>query len=201
MQLYHYSTKKHSTLKTLLNQGKVTVEDKLKAERDAIKHKTLFGVFQPGYYFEHISFFFDPIPRNIYQYFPKDHKVWTKGTKLYEHVIELNEQSEPFTYEIVEFPERIELYYDRKVDDKTFFKKVGSMLKEDGYIGKGYAELSETLHRKSLVGKTTHFFERLPNRPNYKDIANKYAATVPHVMIYPLLGKIKTQEVKLITLE
>lgn len=201
MLLYHYSDKQHKTLKTLLNQGKVTAVEREKAEREAIKHKTLFGVFQPGYYFEHISFFFDPIPRNIYSYFPKTHKVWTKKNKLYEHVVEVDDNTQQFYYEIVEFPERIELYYDRKVDDKTFFKRVGAMLKEDGYIGKGSIELEEVLRKKDLLGKTEEFFTKLPSRPNYKDVQNKYAATVPHVMLYPIVGQIKVKESKLIILE
>lgn len=201
MLFYHYSTQKHSTLKTLLKQGKVKLDEKKKEEEIALKHKTLFGIFRPGYYYEHISFFIDPIPENIASYFPKGHDVWFKGNNLYQHVIEIDINSSPFYYEVVEFPERINLYYDDTVDDKLFFSKVGKMLKNEGYIGKGYIELNKVLHEKNLLNKTSEYYQLLPNRPNYDKICNKYAATVPHLMLYPLLGYFKVKEVELITLK
>lgn len=103
MLVYHYSTEPYKVLKTLYKQGRVTADMTAKAEADDLKHRKFFKVSRPGYYYEHISFFIGPIPKSIAHYFPKTHEVWFKGNRLFEHVVEINEKTPPFSYEIVEF--------------------------------------------------------------------------------------------------
>ena len=35
------------------------------------------------------------------------------------------------------------------------------------------------------------YLELLKTRPNFNEIKFKYAATVPHLMLYPILGQVK----------
>ena len=113
--------------------------------------KKLFHVTKPGYYFQHISFFFEKIPYDIPKFFPKDHPVWTKGNVLYEYEIETKDIP-PFGYEIVEFPEKRSLYLDDNVSTEQYYKEMAKLYASTRYIGFGETELSEVIKTKKLTG-------------------------------------------------
>lgn len=202
MKLYHYASQTYMTLKTLEAQGRVTPEDREKALVSAKNFKTTMGAIKPGAYYQHISFFFEPIPLDIPKYFPKDHPVWFKGNALVEHVVETS-SIKPFGYEVVEFPEKRELYLDDSVSTEEYHEAMRGIYKASKYIGFGESELSQVAEEKKLVGILEDSFLKLSQSPGFKtgDSRHKYAPLVTHVMLYPEGGTVKPVSVKKIRLK
>jgi len=200
MKLYHYATTKLTELKTLEKQG--AVDAKLRADaRDWYNtFKRDYGVIRPGMYYQHISFFFEPIPLNIPSYFKSTHDVWVKGKILHEHVVE-SDSVGVFGYEIAEPPVKTELYYDESLSVEGYHKKLTEMYATGDYMGNGSAELEQAYAKLQLQGKAEEYFKLLPSRPNYDQIGMKYAATVPHLMLYPATGVVDVQSSRKIVLK
>lgn len=193
MLLYHYSKEKYNTLLTLEKQGAITKEEREKEENSFIEHSKKAGYLRPGYYFEHISFLFEPPPlENMSTIFPPDHSVWIKGITLYEYVVD-TDKIKGFQYEVVESPEKTNIYYDDDLSISQYYRKLKEIIERNKYIGKSNKDLEEI--GKRFVGTTTDFFNQIKDRPNYEEIKYKYAATVPHVMLYPYLGQIKPDRI------
>jgi len=193
MLLYHYAANFFEELKTREKQDGYSsvMRDEAKKENDLYLKKT--GIRRPGLYTEHISFFIEKPPlKEISNFFPKDHEVWFKGNKLYEYTIESSSILD-FKFEVVEFPEKTEIYYNDEIDLETYYSMLRIEINENGYIGSGNKALEKVT--KKLLGNTKSYFEELKTRPNYKDICYKYAATVPHLMLYPDGGYVQYKNV------
>ncbi len=192
MRLYHYSTHHYDQLKTLEKQRPLT-----KKEIDQGAASVKSGAALP--YYAHISFFFEPVPLDLVgSIFPKDHHTWFKGSRLYEYVVDPS-SIEHFQYKVVESPEKTALYYDGSVTDAEYHRRIAVLDKTLHYSGHSVAELK--LAAQHLEGSTRDSFLALPSRSNWhgkeKDsIQKKYAATVPHVMLYPASGVVTYQSVK-----
>lgn len=148
-----------------------------------------------GPYYSHISFFLEPIPLDIIsELFGGTHNVWCSGNQLYQYTVDPHTIGE-FKYSVVESPEKTKLLYDPTVTDADYEIVLASVIKQHGYIGSGVKQLIRAT--KSLVGTTRKYYKLLPGRPNFKaKLSQKYAATVPHVMIYPATGEILYQDVQ-----
>lgn len=201
MKLYHYAAQQFESLKTLEKQGKVTQEARQKALEASRRFKELFGVTSPGYYFQHISFFFEKIPLDIAKYFPKDHPVWKKGNTLFEYEVE-SKSLKSFDYEIVEFPEKRALYLDESVSDEDYHKAMRELYAKTPYVGFGNTEMESVCHAKGLTGILADSYKQLSEIPGFAESDNryKYAPLVTHVMIYPNGGAVKLSSVKKIKL-
>lgn len=188
MELFHYSVDRYGTLKTREKQGTITPEQRQKAIEEHKDYYQKTGIDKPGFYFEHISFFFERPPlERMSKIFPSGHDFWFRGNKVYEHIVDSKSIGQ-FAFEIVEFPEKYDLYYNDDIDTATYLLKLKEVTDSLGYIGNGNAALELAVEKNKLKGKTEHFYNLLRSRPNYDKIKNKYAATVPHVMLYPSLG-------------
>lgn len=189
MLLYHYSKEKYSLLKTLEKQGKVTSEERKKEEELYVKKCKTYKYLVPGYYYEHISFFFERPPiEQMSSFFGNSHDVWFNGNILYEHIIDSSKIG-TFYYELVESPEKTKIYYNDTLSDKDYFNQLGKIMNDNMYIGKNNKNLE--LVCEKLKGTTLEYLKLLSSRPNFDEIKVKYAATIPHVMLYPILGQIK----------
>lgn len=163
MKLYHYSKERYPVLKT-----KSLVNGEKKGELIS--------------YNNHISFFFEPVPLDIVgEIFGHTHHTWAPGNKLFEHVVD-SKSLKKFFYRLVESPEKTELLYDDSVDDKEYYRKMALINEEFNYEGRSVDELEKACSH--LKGTTKTYFKLLPKRRNFDEIKNKYAATVPHLMIY-----------------
>ena len=197
MKLYHYSAAHFDQLKTLEKQRPLTKEE---IEEGARSVK--WGAPLP--YYSHISFFFEPVPLDILSsIFPKDHHTWFKGSRLYEYIVD-PASIDHFQYAVVESPEKTELYYDESLSIEEYHRRNDALKKKFHYTGHSLAELQQAA--KHLEGTTRACFLALPSRPNWSErgkdsIQNKYAATVPHVMLYPASGVIEYQSVKKVTVK
>lgn len=189
--LYHYSKEKFSKLLTREAQG--VVSDKEKEKWLKLAEEQL----RPGGYHQHVSFFIEPVPLDIIgQIFGEQHAFWYPGNVIYEHQIKASTLPR-FKYEFVETPYATELYYDPKSDNlsvEEYYKlldKGQRKLKERGDNIRDFVEVAER-----LKGLTRECYINLPSRPNWESIKDKYAATVPHVMVYPQSGVIKVSSAK-----
>ena len=199
MLLYHYATKKFETLKTKQAQGIVTPKDMNESLDVCKEFYDSYGVRKPGNYYEHISFFFDKIPDDITRFFPHNHEIWRKGNVIYEHVVDLS-KCEHFMYEVVEFPEKTKLRYDDSLNPAQYVHELGKVYRAKKYIGKNIKELTAIVKSEDLVKEQNRYFEKLLIRSDYKEISQKYAASVPHVMLYPAEGVMEVSGVNKITL-
>lgn len=193
MKLYHYSKDRYDDLRTLEKQRPITIEEKKKALQDILAYPA------PGFYYQHISFFFDPIPYDILgKIYGKDHRIWYPGNQIFQYEIDLAALGN-FSYYITESPEQIKILYDESLSDAEYEVQLKELMIKLHYIGEGKSKLIEA--SKSLIGTTRSSFLKVKSYSNWEEIKNKYAACVPHVMIYPEKGIVKYQSVKEVTIK
>lgn len=193
MKLYHYSKQHYSELRTLEKQRPISQEEKKKALQETLIHHS------PGFYYEHISFFFDPVPYDILgKIYGKDHRIWYSGNQIFQYEINLDALGK-FAYEIVESPEKIKILYDETLSDDDYEVELNKLMVKHNYIGEGKKELIEA--SKHLIGTTRSSYLKVQSYPNWNEIKSKYAACVPHVMIYPDKGIVKYNAVKEVTIK
>lgn len=194
--LYHYSAEKHNVLKTVEKQNKLTNEEKTKW--DKIAHDS----GRVGAYYQHISFFFEPIPIDIISsVFNNEHPVWYSGNVLYEHKVSIAGLGE-FKYELVESPEVTEIYYNPKYDsysDEKWINLKDKIIKENHYNGHETTSLLSAINKN--IGSVREAYKQLPHRSNFEQIKTKYAATVPHLMVYPKTGAIEVSSISKVVIK
>ena len=198
MKLYHYSAQKHAVLKTKRITQPHTPESLKVLERQA------HDMYSIGTYIDHISFFFDPIPSMLVsKLFGMKHRAWFKGNVLYEHVVEVDSLRRPFNYDVVETPTELTIL-DETVwahDNIDFFRQYmrcsARRKLTSGEQGNDYTAFAAQVEK--YQGTTEHYFRAAAKRHDWDENRIKYAASVPHAMIYPIAGKIHHQSVNRIT--
>lgn len=192
MNFYHYSKEQHTELKSLSAQ-------------QGAAPKTIIS------YSNSISLFMEPLPLNVADIFRNEHNLYRSGLELYEHVIDSNNLPLNIDWHIVESPEKVELLYKKQDWEnateemmKAYKDEISAMEINEGYIGSGRLALVKKLRSRFFSGKTMEdYFKEAEylhcNHPEDK-IIDRYAACVPHVMIYPAMKTIKVQSSKLIEL-
>lgn len=180
MLLYHYSKSPYTHFKTLAMQKNITNEEKKKALADMEEYH------QPGPYYSHISFFFEPVPVDIIGglFRGSGNEFWVTGNTIYEHIIDSKELGD-FKYMIIETSvdrEHRKSWSDTG-DEKWYFAEKYRLLVKCNYIGSG----NNAFERGALplVGTTRQAYINTVKNPFDTNSLKKYAADVPHVMIYP----------------
>lgn len=187
MLLYHYATKRLNILKTRRKQGSVTPADIMRANKS--KH------IQIKPYYDHISFFFEPLPAKHMGFFFKDvnHSIWKDRTVVYEHVVDTD--TFDFQYEIVEteadYKQMMTEWPKGRVTQAQrsayLLRQLQRKLRTDeAGRSKDYFERNARPH----VGQLLQDFIRAQSRYEYIEERLKHAALVPHAMIYPADGVI-----------
>lgn len=189
MLLYHYSKERYSSLKTKRLTQKFTTGELRRIEQRSKDREYV------GQYIDHISFFFDPIPSKLVSgLFGKDHSVWVEGTVLYEYVINLKDVEGFLAYEVVESPLEVEiltaLEWDYANPDfaKQYFKDRAVRSLANGETGFHITGLIGQY--KKYSGKISDYITRAVRHPDFQENRLKYAAGVPHLMLYPNGGKV-----------
>ena len=187
MRLYHYSKDSYKDLRTLEMQKKLT--EKEKDELRKYRH-----VLSPeGEYWEHISFFFDKIPLDfIGRIYGEGHKAWAPGNTLKEYTIDTS-KIKKLSYDIVETPDKIKMLFDDSISTEEYFARMRADIEKKGYQGTSNSQLEKA--SRPFVGKTRTFFKEAFAHPKFDTFKDKYAACVPHVMLYPEGGVIKYESV------
>lgn len=145
-----------------------------------------------------VSFFFEPIPLDLPQLFFNKNPMWVSGETLYQHEIELYTLEPDILYHIVETPRKTELLYEvqdwSKVKSQPklkdlYFNQVEKMEVRYGYRGKGVKKMLFVIRRDRLATGIRYRFNEAVNiiekHNEWETNGTKYAAMVPHVMLYP----------------
>lgn len=192
MLLYHYATHSYKRLETKLFRGEV--EDSV-IEEDS--KETLSLTYLP--YFRHISFFMEAVPLSLpAKAFKGEHPFWKPGEVLYQHEVEVN-SCFPGFFKVLEYEEKTDHYYDDSItlSGDAWLRFIELECIKLGYLGNSAKALEKAMLRNK--GAVERCYKLLPSRPNFQDIKGKYAATVPHVALYPEKGFIEVKAVKRLT--
>ena len=192
MKLYHYNKTPIDTLKTKRVQGQVSTQEIQEAENYA----KLFQL--PGSYIDHLSFFFDPIPSVLLGSLYGDfHSIWWNGNTIVEHVIDTEDLDPHLIYRVVESPEKL-AYLDsleqREGDEWliNYYVGLNAIQLQNGELGSTRDNLEHQI--RVFQGRTAFFYAQAKTRGDWEANKMKYAACVPHLMLYPDSGIIPIRE-------
>lgn len=199
MLFYHYSKQKHTSLKCSRLTHEIGHEAMEKAKAAQVRNNL------PGTYYDHISLFLDPIPeKRIAALFGHKHEFWKSGNKLYMHILDSTDFPSEMGFEIVETPEmdnwsdQFDWYhmdkYQREIAMSAFYKEMHAR----GFMGRGTEKMIAKCRK--YIGKTERYYELARQREDAADTISKYAANVPHVMVYPPSGELTVREVGIIVI-
>lgn len=194
MKLYHYSKEMYESLKTRRLTGNLTPHE-IEQEEKAVAEYSLTGP-----HIDHISFFFDPVPLDILgKLFKGKNKFWITNATVIEYVIDTSDLEHDILFDVVESPSATKMIDDTEwIDTPEFLKKfkAGKAIAKRGWgeIGIGVDLLKKqiALH----VGNTRNAYITASLRNDFDENIEKYAANVPHVMLYPKSGKIEYQKTR-----
>ena len=193
MKLYHYSPIELTELKSKIARG--------------IKSAGDHGI--KGYA-SSISFFLEPIPLDIAEILKHEHDFWISGRELYQHEIDSNDLPLDVDFVLVETPDKTKLLYEEQDWDKAegnpelvkqYKQEIEDLEIKKGYRGKGRMKLVQTC--KPFTKGISKYYKNMYTlhcKHPEDNLIKKYAATVPHLMIYVGKEAVRVDEVKKITL-
>lgn len=188
MLLYHYSTQLYPFLLTKHQSSKLSSKE----IEEGLEEAKIICL--PGPYYDHISFFFDKVPLKIIgNLFKGKNDFWKNGNEIYEYIIDTASLSNNIKYFITETPSQIKKLDETDwIDSDEFFqqymKEKKRMAEANNEIGESRSELEKQI--KKYKGKTEAYYIQASKRDDFDENITKYAAYVPHVMLYPEHGKV-----------
>lgn len=202
MLLYHYSHKHFKELRSMFARSLEKEGFELKEEnKGTIKEKFAYN--------KNISFFLEPIPRDLPSLLNHEHGFWKKGTVVYEHIVKLDSLPKDIHYRLVE---------SRLVIDMIFNKQNWDLVENNPRLKQRYLDEIKSLElEKKYIGYSLKDLKQgilnLPHdiREDYKqayvlakanpemDMLSKYAAGVSHLMAYVAKIPIKVERSSKIT--
>lgn len=147
-----------------------------------------------------ISFLFDSAPLDLFAgKYGADHP-WAPGRVMYENAVLLRDMDSDVEFEVLETPSLVKLADEKwgKIPDDQFRKLELQIHAKEGTKGKGLSDLYTQCAK--WKGSTRKFYEALFKRPDFEDLKDYYAVTVPHVAIYDRRGAIKVTSSKKVTI-
>ena len=200
MKLYHYSKDFYDSLLTRRAQGKLTKEEIKNSEERVNTHFS----FAP--YIDSMSFFFNPIPSKLLAelYRGVDHHTWFEGNKLYEYIIDTEDLYPDIAFSVEESPYKVKFIdsLDWPDDDPKmllwYLKEKAKQRQALGEIGHSRAKLEKQI--KLYDGDLGKYYRKAKARDDWQYGLKTYAGNVPHVMLYPVNGKITYTEVNELTI-
>ncbi len=179
--LYHYSVERYTELSSLAARG-------LQKKGFEAKESDPFA------YNKSISFFFEPIPLNLPEILHHEHNFWKTGVELYQYEISTIQLKEETPYRLTEGEEIVDLIYNKQDWDKAkgnnslieqYKKEIQEMEVLLKYKGTDVNELikASKKYQTGIRKKYQELYEFHRKHPE-DNLLDKYAACVPHVMIY-----------------
>lgn len=196
MKLYHYSLEQLDVLKSLNAQDpQPLVGDWYDYIAD--------GKNPP--YHSSISLFIEPLPyETIAAIFGFKHPFYVPNGIIYEHVIDSEQWKDmAIRYRLVETPKIVRMInlfdFDLGKDKVEKYKKTLNRLEVRSNLGgDDYYTMLKKI--KPFLGCTEGYFHHARRSVWCESSANKYAAGVPHLMVYPLTQEVEIESVKRIQL-
>lgn len=199
MILYHYSKELYPELLTKAQSGGMT-SFQIKLARMESRRKGYLDL--P--YCDHISFFMEPIPSQLLGELFKGHPVWFKGNGLYEYLIDVSKLPLEIPYHVVESVKKTALY-DKFCIEKNWVEDDPKLLEEWQFLEDEKArEWGEKGNRRDALikqidanqGIIEEAYRTAVQREDFVYNKTKYAANVPHLMLYPPTGRIVPSQIK-----
>lgn len=198
MYIYHYSSEPRFSIKTKRASGAAVPEEIAKSEANAKRHSFI------GAYVDHISFFCDPIPSTkLPAIYGEDHQAWRNGNVLYEHLVDVSTLEKNIAFTLVEsHREWDEFHRFAKKNGWTgddpellakWYKHIKDKRKTWGEEGKDLKLLEKQVRAHS--GRLLNDFVDASMREDFEEGRMKYAANVPHLMLYPKDGVIVPEKI------
>lgn len=191
MKLYHYSDKQFDEVKS----------------RTAINNtRTGPGICDSNA----ISFFLEPIPRDLPTIFGGKHQLWVKGKSLYEYTVDTQSFPKDIPFHLTESDEKTKLILSQNWDENIPIHKTGEYLAEisrleikEGLLGRGLLQLESKVikYNHGIRDYYINSIELTKGLNDEDEIYTKYAAYVPHLIIYPWKTPIPVIDRQLIVLE
>jgi hypothetical protein len=193
VRLYQYAPDHFASLQTRRKSGLASADEIKRSEQSAKKY------LSEGAYVDHISFFFDPIPSKVLaNIYGPTHRAWAKGTKLFEHVVDVTSLGHDVLYRVVESQRKTafldEFSKDNNWEDDDpamlmkYIKEINALQRKWGELGTGLVNLEKQIALN--VGKTEQAYVIASQREDFEWGREKYAANVPHLMVYPTSGEV-----------
>lgn len=218
MKFYHYASEEYEDLRSRLAQGKgkLFIMDRMPALLNDLQGALAVQLdkvrFKDEWSYERsISLFLEPVPLDIASIYQDQHEFWQSGRELVQYEIDISDLPEGIAWRLVESPEKTRLLYEKQdweaaMEDKTlvakYVKEVKDKEKAMGYIGHGHDSLRKVANKfnrntKHYMKEAVKIALKYPEDGGFK----KYAASVPHLMIYPGYKPINYQATKTIVLK
>ncbi len=203
MKLYHYNEKPLDILISLYGRG-LNSEDK-KRLGDYVNETK-----DPYAYIKNLSFFLEPIPRNLPEILHNEHSFWTSGKELYQHIVDTSVFSRDVPYRLVESPEKTDLIYNKQnwtLAEKNpelateYKRQITELEKELLLTGRGIYDLVKVASRYKGITEYYKKAYKLHKKFPEDNIISKYAACVPHLMVYTAMDKVKVSKINEFILE
>ena len=196
--LYHYSVERYTELSSLAARG-------LQKEGFEAKESDPFA------YNKSISFFFEPIPLDLPEILHHEHNFWKKDAELYQYEISTVQLKEETPYVLTEGEEIVDLIYNKQDWSKAegnpafiskYKEEIRALELKLKYRGTNIDDLIRVSkkYRTGIRERYKALYELNLKYPE-DNLLDKYAATVPHVMIYTDKLKIKPKSTKRIRLK
>ena len=218
MKFYHYATSEFDDLRSRVAQGKgkLFIMDRKpelleNLEGSLVKLLDKVDFRDEWSYDRSISLFIAPLPLDIANIYGGLHELWKSGEQFVEYELDLDNIPAGCAWRLVESPEKTKLLYETQdweavKDDKSliakYVKEIRAKEERMGYIGHGRESLEKVV--KKFNKRTREYMEKAykialgyPEDGGFK----KYAASVPHIMIYPGHKPVEYETNKLITLK
>lgn len=193
MKLYHYAKQQFPVLRTRASVNPPSHKEMEEAQKEA----RLYSSVAP--YFNHISFFFDRAPLKLLgRLFKGQNEFWSDGNRIYEHVVDVDTLEQNILYRVVESPLQMKMLDE---DDKHWIetdeflqahlkRRYEAQLK-NGEIGTDLSKLKQQI--EIFTGCTEAAYRAASMRSDFDQNIRKYAASVPHLMLYPSSGEIAVE--------
>lgn len=172
------------------------------------------GSNQSGRYVDSVSFFLDPIPRNVAKILNGESERWVSGDVYYEHIVYTSALPKNIRYMIMESYERTKFIYETMTEkdwdlieereerfkDTSWAKKLDQIESSKNYIGKGIEELRKGIKNceRNYPKDFKGMYEKIQSGETH--FKKMYAPTVPHLMVYPGMKPIRVANSKRIKL-
>ena len=198
MKLYHYSKDLYVVLMSGNKSGKFSKKEMLE------NTKWANDTHRPGPYGDSISFFFDPIPADIIgKLYNGGNDFWIDGNTIYEYIIDTSQLEHNILFSLVESPTDVSDLDNTKWIDTDEFLRSYIAAKEDkkrknGETSTGIVNLEKQIRK--YIGTTKKSYINASKRPDFKENITKYAANVPHLMLYPKHGVIGIESINTLTI-
>ena len=195
--LYHYGSEPYTRIETMGFRNPPT-------RKELIKQKEIRDfAFHGGLYSDSVSFFPNPIPKNLTDILDDKFFRWVKGDVIYEHrVVITRDMLVPWEWEsirmenIAEYPSELSNDFKHKWFRERYELTVASGTRGGVKDWRNFVKSNEYYD-----GSTDKTFRKMGQATDISEKEhNQYAARVPHLIMYFKGGTIPVQSIKRIRL-